>query len=280
MSIRLMSRAWDMNMPTSQKMVLLALADRANDDGECWPGQAELATKCSMSPRNVIRMIEWLEARGALRSERRQTGNARKSNRYVLTLDGFNPECDMVSCDNLAHDNLACDRLSHPNVTNATVQCDTLSPSFNEEPSMNHQSEPSLVQAGVPQRRAAPKREPNPLNVATWNAYAAAYHDRYGVEPVRNATVNGQIAQFVKRLGENAPHVAAHYVSGNSAFYTTKGHSVGLMLADAEKLHTEWATGRRTTSTAARQADRQQSNLENGRTALELLNAKYGRAAA
>ena len=112
MSIRLMSRAWDMNMPTSQKMVLLALADRANDDGECWPGQAELATKCSMSPRNVIRMIEWLEARGALRYERRQTGNARKSNRYVLTLDGFNPECDMVSCVNLAHDNLACDRLS------------------------------------------------------------------------------------------------------------------------------------------------------------------------
>lgn len=125
----------------------------------------------------------------------------------------------------------------------------------------------------VPGRR---KSEPNPLNVATWNAYASAYHDRYGVEPVRNATVNGQIANFVKRIGENAPHVAAHYVTGNSSFYLTKGHGVGPMLADAEKLHTEWATGRRVTQSAARQADRSQSNLDNSRTALDLLNQKYG----
>lgn len=128
----------------------------------------------------------------------------------------------------------------------------------------------------VPGRR---KSEPNPLNVATWNAYASAYHDRYGVEPVRNATVNGQIANFVKRIGENAPHVAAHYVTGNSSFYLTKGHGVGPMLADAEKLHTEWATGRRVTQSAARQADRSQSNLDNSRAALDLLNEKYGSGA-
>ena len=125
----------------------------------------------------------------------------------------------------------------------------------------------------APERR---KSDRNPLNDATWKAYSAAYFQRYGVDPVRNAAVNSQIANFVKRLGENAPHVAAHYVTGNSSFYLTKGHGVGPMLADAEKLHTEWATGRRVTQSAARQADRSQSNLDNSRTALDMLNQKYG----
>ena len=282
MSIQLMSRAWSMPIPTSQKMVLLALADRANDDGECWPGQTELASKCSMSNRNVIRMIEWLEARGALRSERRQTGNARRSNRYTLTLDQFNPESDNLSHANLAHDNLACDPVSPPNVTTATLESDTVSHSYKEEPSLNHQSEPSLGSDVVPttlpakSKPSKPKDEPNPLNVETWKAYAVAYRMRYQADPVRNAKVNGQIKQLVTRLGNAAPDVARFYVDHNSAYYVGRCHVVDCLLSDAEKLHTEWQTGRRVTQTAAMQADRTQSNLESHRSALDMLNAKYG----
>ena len=90
-----------------------------------------------------------------------------------------------------------------------------------------------------------------------WATYATAYHDRYGAEPVRNATVNGQLAQIVKRLGAfDAPHVARYYVQSNAAFYVRGGHSVGLMLKDCEKLRTEWATNTRITDTKARQSDR------------------------
>lgn len=284
MSIKLMSRAWEMDIPTSQKMILLALADRANDEGECWPGQEELARKGNMSPRSVVNHIDWLEDHGLLKVERRQKGNTRQSNRYTVTLDSFvreggvtKLECANPAHATVAHANPAYADSAPPNVQSATSESANPAHSFNVEPSMNHQMEPSLVSAtasAMPAKRK--KSESNPLNVATWNAYAAAYHDRYGVGPVRNATVNGQIANFVKRLGENAPHVAAHYVNGNSAFYLTKGHSVGQMLVDAEKLHTEWATGRRVTQSAARQADRSQSNLDNSRSALDLLNAKYG----
>ena len=281
MSIKLMTRAWEMPIPTSQKMVLLALADRANDDGECWPGQAELADKCSMSPRNVIRMIEWLEERGALRSERRQTGNARKSNRYILTLDQFKPESDSLSHAKLAHDKLACDRLSPPNVTNAQGESDTVSPSFKEEPSLNHQSEPSLGSDVVPTPAAKPsKAEPNPLNAATWKAYAVAYRQRYNAEPVRNAKVNGQIRQLVQRLGESAPEVARFFVAHNGSYYVGRLHVVDCLLADAEKLHVEWQTGRQMTRAAANQTDRTQTNLEASREALDMLNAMYeGKAA-
>lgn len=112
-------------------------------------------------------------------------------------------------------------------------------------------------------RRSPPATTPRAAKSAeTWNAYAAAYFDRYGVEPVRNAKVNAQLSQLVDRLGaEDAPAVAAWYVSHNAQWYVTRGHSVDALLADSEKLRTEWATGRRVTQTAARQADRKQSNL-------------------
>ncbi|MEW4338471.1 hypothetical protein [Chromobacterium vaccinii] len=131
---------------------------------------------------------------------------------------------------------------------------------------------PVAAGAGAKVRKAAG----NPLAAETWAAYAEAYRQRYGVDPVRNATVNGQIANFVKRLGENAPHVAAYFVGSASAFYVSKGHAVGVMLCDAEKLHTEWATGRRVTQSAARQADRTASNFANAQEALAMLDAEMG----
>lgn len=95
----------------------------------------------------------------------------------------------------------------------------------------------------------------------TWAAYCQAYAARYGTEPTRNATVNAQMAQVVKRLGaEEAPHVAAWYVLHNNAYYVSRGHSVAALLSDCEKLRTEWATGNRITATKARQLDKTQAN--------------------
>ena len=94
----------------------------------------------------------------------------------------------------------------------------------------------------------------------TWQAYSDAYQNRYGVTPVRNATVNAQLSSFIKRIGfDESPHVAAFYVYHNNQFYVTKMHTVGLLLADAEKLRTEWATKKTITQTQARQADETQA---------------------
>ena len=99
-----------------------------------------------------------------------------------------------------------------------------------------------------------------PITRETWKFYSEAYFLRYGAEPVRNATVTGQLAQFVKRIGkEESPYVAAFFVHHNNQFYVQKMHTVGLLLADAEKLRTEWATKRTVTNTQARQVDRKQN---------------------
>lgn len=94
----------------------------------------------------------------------------------------------------------------------------------------------------------------------TWDAYSAAYAERYGADPVRNAQINSQIKQFVQRIGASeSPHVAAFFVRHNAQFYVKKMHSVGTLLADAEKIRTEWATNRRVTDTEARQSDKREA---------------------
>lgn len=105
-----------------------------------------------------------------------------------------------------------------------------------------------------------------------WQQYSDAYYQRYNVEPVRNAKVNGQVKSFVKRIGyDNAPHVAAHFVSSNTAYYVSRGHSIDCLLSDAEKLHTEWATGKSITQTRARQIDKSESNKNAVSEAIQIL---------
>jgi phage replication O-like protein O len=83
---------------------------------------------------------------------------------------------------------------------------------------------------------------------ATWDAYKKAYEKRYGIPPIRNARISSIIKQFVGRIGyDESPHVAAFFVSHDDAFYCRKAHAAGVMLADAEKLRTEWATGKQFT---------------------------------
>jgi hypothetical protein len=87
--------------------------------------------------------------------------------------------------------------------------------------------------------------------------------------------VNKQIVNFCKRVPqEEAPEIARHFVGSNAAYYVSKGHQFGNLLADAEKLRTEWATGRSMTNTTARQIDATQSNLNSVEQAKRMLAAR------
>ncbi|MBK7543283.1 MAG: helix-turn-helix domain-containing protein [Candidatus Competibacteraceae bacterium] len=90
MSVKCSTWAWGLAISnSSRKLVLLALADRANDDGECWLGMASLEAKCSMSRRTVIRALADLEAAGLIGVERRAGhGSGRLPNVYRLDLTG------------------------------------------------------------------------------------------------------------------------------------------------------------------------------------------------
>ncbi len=92
--------------------------------------------------------------------------------------------------------------------------------------------------------------------IATWTSYAQAYEARYHVQPVRNRTVNSHLKALVNRLGtDEAPQVAAFYLTHNKPFYVTARHPTNLLLKDAEGLRTEWATGIKATTGEAKQAE-------------------------
>ncbi|KAG0188272.1 hypothetical protein DFQ28_005164 [Apophysomyces sp. BC1034] len=66
-----MTEAWKTALPTSRKIVLLALCDNANDQGECYPSIPMIAGKCSLKERVVYECLRDLETGGYLKRDTR-----------------------------------------------------------------------------------------------------------------------------------------------------------------------------------------------------------------
>lgn len=70
MSIKVMSHVWDHSPHTgSDLLMLLAIADHANDEGLAWPSIPTLAKKCRVGKRQAIYIIQKLERAGSLSIE-------------------------------------------------------------------------------------------------------------------------------------------------------------------------------------------------------------------
>jgi hypothetical protein len=86
MSIRISARVWDnTEVEGTARLMLLALAWHADDDGLCWPSLDMLARECRISVRQAQRLIAHLEAGGHIQVER-GTGRGNAS-RYTVKGD-------------------------------------------------------------------------------------------------------------------------------------------------------------------------------------------------
>ena len=84
MSISLMTDVWKLRLQAPRKMVLLALADNANDEGtDCWPSVGKLVEKCSMSERAVQGHLAALEEDGYIKRHERLG----RSNKFTIHLE-------------------------------------------------------------------------------------------------------------------------------------------------------------------------------------------------
>jgi len=73
MSLRALTWAWEQELTNpSEKLVLLAIADHANDDGMCWPSMSHVAERCLLSTRQIQRITEQLVDYGLVTRERRK----------------------------------------------------------------------------------------------------------------------------------------------------------------------------------------------------------------
>lgn len=71
----------------ARKLVLLKLADNANDDGICFPSYQYIADKCEMTRRSAISHIECLIKMGLVSKKERKNKDGSISNLYLLHLE-------------------------------------------------------------------------------------------------------------------------------------------------------------------------------------------------
>lgn len=97
--------AWQLNVTPTEKLILLALANYATEDGtKCFPGQRKISAMTCLDERSVRRTLAALDAKGyILRSPRRRANGTRTSDEYELifiqavTLSGSGKQPDSVS---------------------------------------------------------------------------------------------------------------------------------------------------------------------------------------
>ncbi|MDY0250731.1 MAG: helix-turn-helix domain-containing protein [Pseudomonas sp.] len=89
MSMLLMVKAMQVQVGNPlRKLVLIKLADNANDLGECWPSYQHIADQCEISRRSVINHIKALEEIGFLvKKYRKGTEKRNASNVYTLNFN-------------------------------------------------------------------------------------------------------------------------------------------------------------------------------------------------
>ncbi|MDP2606094.1 MAG: conserved phage C-terminal domain-containing protein [Deltaproteobacteria bacterium] len=86
MSVKIMARVWGHSQQKGgELLVMLALADFANDAGESWPSIPTLADKSRLAERHTRRVLRNLESAGEIRRVGTNGGRNRR-NHYFITV--------------------------------------------------------------------------------------------------------------------------------------------------------------------------------------------------
>lgn len=135
----------------TEKLLLLALANYADENMECYPSQKRLAEDTCMTDRTVRAAFKSLEDRGMLeRSERRRPDGYRASDLVVLHVflpGGANISPEAFSPENISPEN---DVNSHRKI--ASISPEAVSAPTTLEPSENHHREQERVRVDASAR--------------------------------------------------------------------------------------------------------------------------------
>jgi hypothetical protein len=89
MSIKIMSTVFEKSQTTANaRLVLLCLADCANDEGVCWPSMRKLAQKANLSEASTKKYLNSLIEVGVVEKDEQQDYSGRQtSNLYTIIID-------------------------------------------------------------------------------------------------------------------------------------------------------------------------------------------------
>lgn len=141
MSVRTMALVWEHSRHAGNDLLmLLAIADNANDEGVAWPSVPMLARKCRMTPRNVNLILAELRRGGEITIE--QNAGPKGTNLYTIRLP--------------LKESSALKDASALKVSSATPEETFPKPlkKPSDEPSVNHQEPSESVRAAAHTARA------------------------------------------------------------------------------------------------------------------------------
>jgi hypothetical protein len=193
MSIKAIGWAFKQKCGTpAEKLVLLALADYANDEGECWPGQDHIAEKTDLVRETVLRLLRSLEKQSLIISLRKKDDAGRDlGKRYFLQFCPPGVTNNHIPCDNYAAKD-GVDVTSH-------IRCGTvIEPSMKQEPGACDNFKPDRITSDTPLP---------PVLQAEWDRITEVYPKPRGIIKGRDRAVR----LFVKsaeraRILRNAGH--------------------------------------------------------------------------
>ena len=85
MSIRAMVWAFEQQCPSpAAKLVLIKLADHADDEGRCWPSQSRIASDCGLTRQWVNAQVKALAKLGLIECKQAIDEHGQHANRYFL----------------------------------------------------------------------------------------------------------------------------------------------------------------------------------------------------
>lgn len=204
MSIEAQNWAWGQkNLTPSQKLVLIAIADYANEDHACFPRQRSLAEKTGIARETCLRALTSLEDRGLITSKvQTRADGSNTSKFYRLNVDGQSRVGDIPAGGG----------------DNGTGGCDERSQHKQEPPSEPSLEPPSFSEAVTESHKAeapdAPPRPPSDAELRSlldaYNAgmgYAEGTGPKYGFRQVQHLEALSRIA----RGPDEVEKVAAAY---------------------------------------------------------------------
>lgn len=147
MSVRTMARVWECSQQSgSHLLMLLAIADFADDDGRAYPSVPTLARKCRMKPRNANKVLSALKASGELDIVHGKGPRGTSIYRVKVDAQGLHSSTGV-------HSRTGCPAVPEPLSASASPPCPAVpeTPVLQDsqtisEPSLNHQEPPERVQ--------------------------------------------------------------------------------------------------------------------------------------
>jgi len=111
----------------TRKLVLIALSNRSDAAGKCWPSQSLIADECGISVRAISDHVKALESDGFITRKTQHMGKGNGSRTtYILHLDRLKVAPEDIAGAEVAHANIVGCTGSTPRVTN--LQEPTITP--------------------------------------------------------------------------------------------------------------------------------------------------------